>query len=170
MISFFTCRQPYTPQEADMYLAQWRKQMYDTKNVEDREQIGYLCSSKNRLTKFCDMTDQQQKAFLNFAKKHKVPWQFIVMVFGTDLQTKVNLVVGYNIPSYMKSFLRRIDVPVADLVNSEMQELIKNNIFCESPMEFARQVIRKNSRNGTSEHLAYDHDKNKFYLTTQINE
>ena len=165
MISFFTYRPPYMPQEVDMYLSQWRKQMYDTKNVTDREDLGFLCSSRKRLAKFCDMTEEQQKAFLSFAKKQKVPWQFLVMVFNTDLQSKVHLVVGYNIPSYMLAFLRRVDIPVADLTDESIKELLKNNIFCESPMEFARYVVQKHSRNPNAEHLAYDSEKNQFYLT-----
>lgn len=168
MISFFVYKPPYIPQEADMYLAQYREQMHKEADIDDRMSLGCICKTTDRMKRVCDITDDQVKALITFAKKQKVPWQLVLMVFGDNLKTKVNLVVGYNLPTYTKAFLRRASIPVLDLVNPESESDMKEALCGDSVMDFTKWIMRTIPDKGHSETLVYDEEQKIYKFEDKI--
>lgn len=162
MITFFIYKSMYAPQEADMYLAQFRKQMLETKNAEDRAKIAIACPTPEKFGQVTKLSEEKVNAIKAFAKKHKIPWQVVVMTFGIDLHTKVHLVIGYGFPSYVKAFLRRANIPTCDIADEANFEEIKNATFCETPMDLAKKIVRAMPNRVSTEVLEYN-DESKSY-------
>lgn len=158
----------YIPQEIDTYLAQFRKQMLETENADDRAKIAIACETPEKFCKVCRLDVEKADALKQFAKKQKVPWQIVVMTFGMTLQNKTHFVIGYKFPQYIKAFLKRVDIPVFDVADPDKYAELKNSVFCETPMALAKDICHAYKRQLHSDYLAYNTNTNSYQFIDKV--
>ena len=171
MISFYTYRGNYLPRTPEILLAEFRNQIVQTVG-EDRESLAIACSTPDKFGKICNLTNDQVSVLVKFAKNQKVAWQIVLMTLGSDLQTKVDVVLGYDFPRYIKSFLLRLNIPTFDLAEPDNQELAKKALLTRedgiTPDKLVEHIIQSKPRRFTSDVVKYDQKNNKFYFEEKL--
>lgn len=168
MVDYFIYRDGMVPKTPDVYMAQFREQLYKSAVAEDRAKLAIACPNPEAFVKICKMPAGVATAISNFAKKQKVPWNVVIMAFGTDLHSKAHFVVGYNFPRYIKAFLKRVDIPIFDLAVPENLDKMKETLFCETPLELVKKIVYGKPHKYHSETIVYDKKKEDFVFKDEL--
>lgn len=176
MISFYTYRGSFLPRTPEILLAEFRNQLVTSGVADDRASLAIACSTTDKFGRICNLSNDQVSALVRFAKNQKVAWQIVLMTFGSDLQTKTDLVIGYDFPRYIKSLLFRLNIPCFDLIKPENQEMVRKAVLHEkneegeeyTPAKLVEYIITSKPYVSTSETMEYSQKENKYVFTKKL--
>ena len=176
MISFYTYRGSFLPRLPEILLAELRNQLVISGAADDRASLAIACSTPDKFGRICNLTNDQVKALVHFAKNQKIAWQLVLMTLGSDLQTKTDVVFGYNFPRYIKAFLTRLAIPYFDLLIPENQDMAKKAVFHNkneegeeyTPAKLMEYIITSKPRIFTSDIMEYSQKDNKYLFKKKL--
>lgn len=130
MASYLICNSVTKPVSPENYtcLYTFSKQLLQSKQWQNRDFVKTLFAKPSDLLERASvthMTKEKADALLRFTKRYKVNWITFLQLFGANLQNPVDVVLGFNIPRYIRAICDKTNIPCIELTPAEVWYSIK---------------------------------------------